>query len=144
MQANKWLSMLFLAALGGCGGGFVSVGLGTTFVDDESPFVFWAGSSNEDRVVDVNNKAFAFFADNGCLYDFQSERENRSFCLNPGGDTAQYGQLTVRIANIRAVNGTCIAALVDAVSARFIDIELDTAGREVVFVTAASPQFCVG
>jgi hypothetical protein len=142
MQFRKWLAMLPAAALAGCGGGFVSVGVGTTFVEGDSPFVFWAGSSNDDRVVDVNNKAFAFYADNGCLYNFQTDRENRAFCLNPRGDTAQYGLLTVRIANIRAVNGACIAALIDPATLHFIDIELDTTGREVVFISPLQPQFC--
>jgi hypothetical protein len=145
MQTGKWLATLLLTALalGGCGGGFVSIGVGTTFVDDTSPFIFWAGSSNEDRVVDVNNKAFAFYSDNGCLYDFQTDRENRGFCLNSNADTAQYGPLTVRIANIRAANGTCIAALIDPVTLHFIDIELDATGREVVFISPLLPQFCV-
>jgi hypothetical protein len=147
MQTGKWLATLLLAtsalALGGCGGGFVSIGVGTTFVDDASPFIFWAGSSNEDRVVDVNNKAFAFYSDNGCLYDFQTDRENRGFCLNSNADTAQYGSLMVRIANIRAANGTCIAALIDPVTLHFIDIELDAMGREVVFSSPLLPQFCV-
>lgn len=144
MRARKWLAMLLSTALAGCGGGFVSVGVGTTFVDNESPFVFWAGSINEDRVVDVNNKAFAFYADNGCLYNFQTDRENRAFCLVGRGDAAQYGLVAVRIANIRSVNGACIAALIDPVTAQLIDIELDTFGREVVFVSAVLPQFCVG
>lgn len=142
MQSGKWWAMIFLVLLGGCGGGFVSFGVGTTFVEDDSPFVFWAGSSNEDRVVDVNNKAFAFYADNGCLYDFQTDRENRGFCLNRGGDTAQYENVAIRITNIRAVNGTCIAALIDPATLRLLDIELDATGREVVFVSPLLPQFC--
>jgi hypothetical protein len=51
--------------------------------------------------------------------------------------------LTVRIANIRAANGTCIAALIDPVTLHFIDIELDATGREVVFISPLLPQFCV-
>jgi hypothetical protein len=48
----------------------------------------------------------------------------------------------VRIANIRAVNGACIAALIDPATLHFIDIELDTTGREVVFISPLQPQFC--
>ena len=144
MRPGKCLATLLLATLGGCGGGYVSVGIGSSFCDCDVPFVFWSGSANGDRVVDVNNKAFAFFADNGCLYNFQTDRENQAFCLTHAGDTAQYGPAFLRIANVRSIAGTCIAALLDAATGRFIDIELDTAGREVVFVTATIPQSCIG
>lgn len=142
MQIRTGAAALLMTALAGCGGSFVSVGIGASSFDDESPFVFFAGSRNGDRVVDANNKVFAFYADNGCLYNFFTDRENRAFCLNPGGDTAQYGAATVRIANILSVNGTCIAALIDPPTARLVDIEVDTAGREVVFVSQVLPQFC--
>jgi hypothetical protein len=48
----------------------------------------------------------------------------------------------VRIVNIRSVTGVCIAALIDEFTAHFIDIELDSFGREVVFITTLHPDFC--
>lgn len=143
MRLGKCLGALLLAVLGGCGGGFVSVGIGSFFYDNDVSFIVWSGSNNGDRVVDVNNRAFAFYNDSGCLYNFQTGRANQNFCLTAAGDTARYGGWVVRIANIRSVTGTCIAALIDPVTTHFIDIELDTAGRESVFVTALSPQFCI-
>lgn len=141
MQARKALATLLLAALTGCGGGFVSIGVGTFF--DDKTFIIWSGNDSSDRVVDANNHAFAFYTDSGCLYNFQTQRENSNFCLTTTGNTAQYGGLLVRITNIRAVTGVCITAMVDAATTRFIDIELDASGREIVSVTALQPQFCV-
>lgn len=132
MQLRMGFVTLMLAALTGCGGGG----------SNDQPFVIWAGNSNGDEVVDVNNHAFAFFADNGCLFNFQTGRENPSFCLTFAGDTALYGGLRVHIVNIRSVTGACIAALIDEATAHFIDIELDVFGREVVFITDLHPDFC--
>ena len=141
MQPRKALATLLLTALTGCGGGFVSIGVGT-FFDDET-FIIWSNNDSGDRVVDANNHAFAFYTNSGCLYNFQTRRENPNFCLTTTGNTAQYGGLLVRITNIRAVTGVCITAMVDAATTRFIDIELDASGREIVSVTALQPQFCV-
>lgn len=141
MQPRKALATLLLAALTGCGGGFVSVGIGTFSVDE--PFIVWTGNDSGDRIVDANNRVFAFYTDSGCLYNFQTRRQNPNFCLTATGNTAQYGGLLVRIANIRAVTGVCIAALVDGATARFIDIGIDAVGRETIIVTTLQPQLCI-
>jgi hypothetical protein len=140
MQLSKWCVVLLLAALTGCGGE-VSFGVGD-FSNDHR-FVIWAGNSNGDEVVDANNNAFAFFADNECLFNFQTERENTHFCLTPAGDTALYDGFLVRIANIRSVTGVCTAALLDGATGNFIAIGLDSFGREVVSITVLHPDFCV-
>lgn len=140
MGARTGLATLLLAALTGCGGGSVSVGLSAFSIDQ--PFVVWAGNSSHDQVVDANNDAFAFYADTGCLYNFRTGRENTHFCLTSARGIARYGQLFVRIVNVRSVTGTCIAALIDEASARFVDIEIDSFGREVVFITTLGPDFC--
>jgi hypothetical protein len=142
MRSGKVLATLLLAALTGCGGGYVSVGIGT-FFNDEPSFIVWAGNGNGDVVVDANNHVFAFYDDNGCLYNFQTRHENRNFCLTATGDTAQYGGVLVRIANVRAATGACVTALIDPVTARFVDIETDAFGRESVLVTSLQPQLCI-
>lgn len=141
MQLRMWFVALLLAALTGCGGG-ISVDVIAGPIDDRPHFVIWFGSSSGDQVVDANNNAFAFFADNGCLFNFQTGRENTSFCL-ASADTARYGGFRVRIVNVRSVTGACVAALIDEATAHFIDIELDSFGREVVFITAITPVFCI-
>ncbi|HEY0847366.1 MAG TPA: hypothetical protein VGE12_18500 [Noviherbaspirillum sp.] len=135
------MAALLMTALTGCGGAFVSVGVGT-FDDDTALFIFWTGNSSGDLVVDADNQGFAFYADTGCLYNFQTRRENRDFCLTAAGDAALYGNYLVRIANIRAVTGACVTALVDPVNGRFVDVVTDTFGREAVFTTPLLPQFC--
>lgn len=142
MRSGKALATLSLAALTACGGGSVSVGVGA-FFDDEPSFIFWAGNVSGDLVVDANNQVFAFYADNGCLYNFQTRRENPNFCLTATGDTAWYSGFLVRIANVRAVTGACVTALIDPVTAHFVDVEIDTFGREALFSTALLPQFCI-
>ena len=87
MRPGKALTTLLLAALTGCGGGSVSVGIGAFSVDEPS-FIFWTGNASGDLVVDANNQVFAFYADNGCLHNFQARRENPNFCLTATGDTA--------------------------------------------------------
>jgi hypothetical protein len=142
MRSGKALATLLLAVLTACGGGSVSVGVGA-FSDDEPSFIVWAGNYSGDLVVDANNQVFAFYADNGCLYNFQTRRENPHFCLTATGDAALYGGFLVRIANVRAVTGACVTALIDPVTAHFVDVEIDAFGREAVFVTSLHPQFCV-
>jgi len=140
MKSRTGIATLLLAALTGCGGG------GSSSFDDngsnEHPFVIWVGNSSRDQVVDANNHVFAFYADTGCLYNFQTGRENTSFCLTSAGDTALYGGFPIRIANVRSSTGACVAALIDPATARFIDIELDASAREVVFVTQFNADFC--
>ena len=142
MRPGKALVMLLLATLTGCGGGSVSVGVGASSIDEPS-FIVWTGNYSGDLVVDANNQVFAFYADNGCLYNFQSRRENPNFCLTATGDTAQYDGFLVSIANVRAVTGVCVTALIDPVTAHFVDVEIDAFGREAVFVTSLHPQLCV-
>lgn len=140
---TRW-AMLALATLTGCGG-YVSVGVsGGDFYDYyDDPFIFWRGNSSGDQVVDANNDAFAFYADNGCLHNFRTGRENRDFCLTSGGGTALYGGLAMRVVNIRSVAGTCITGLVNEATGNLIDIELDSLGREVVFITPLRPEPCI-
>jgi len=140
MRSKTGIALLLLAALTGCGGGSVSVDNGGGA--NEHPFVIWLGNSSQDQVIDANNHVFAFYADNGCLYNFQTGRENTSFCLTSAGDTALYGGFPVRIANVRSSTGVCVAALIDQTTGRFIDIELDALGREVVIVTQLNADFC--
>ena len=145
MDIRTRFAALALATLTGCGGGSLSIGLGAGYYDydyDEA-FVIWRGNSSGDLVVDANNDAFAFYADSGCLYNPRTGRENRDFCLTSSSGSARYGTLPVRIVNVRAVTGICIAALIDEATSNFIDIGLDAVGREVVFVTALRPDFCV-
>lgn len=136
MQSRMGFVTLLLAALTGCGG-YCCGG------SSDQLFVIWAGNSNGDQVVDANNHAFAFFNDNGCLYNFQTGRENRFFCLGSADDTTLYGGILVGIANIRSVTGVCVAALIDEATAHLIDIELDSFAREVVFITDLHPDFCL-
>jgi hypothetical protein len=137
MRSKLWIVTLLLAALTGCGGG------GGDSAPPPPPFVIWAGSSNGDHVVDANNHAFAFFADSGCLFNFQTGRENPNFCLTTAADTALYGPLRVRIANILSADGTCIAALLDEATGHFLDIELDSFGNEVAIITELHPVLCL-
>jgi hypothetical protein len=140
MKSRMGIAALLLAALTGCGGGSASVDVNPG--SPSHPFVIWVGNSSGDRVVDANDHVFAFYADSGCLYNFQTGRENTGFCLTSSGDTALYGGFPVRIANVHSAAGPCVAALIDEATAHFIDIELDASGREVVFVTAFHADFC--
>jgi hypothetical protein len=140
MKSGMGTAAFLLAALTGCGGGSASVDVNAG--SPAHPFVIWVGNSSGDQVVDANNHVFAFYADSGCLYNFQTGRENTSFCLTSSGDTALYGGFPIRIANVRSSTGPCVAALIDEATARFIDIELDAFGREVVLVTQLGANFC--
>jgi hypothetical protein len=139
MPLRKELLALLFSVLVGCGDGsfvFISNSAG-------AHFVFWSGNSNGSHVVDVNNKAFAFNADNGCLFNFQTGHDNPLFCLtSPTSGIALFGPLRVRVVNIRSQTGPCIAALVDEATACLIAIELDDFAREVVVVTKRLPVFC--
>jgi hypothetical protein len=138
----KVLSFL-LAALTGCGGGDTAP-VRVSDVPVARSFVIWVGNSSRDQVVDANNHVFAFYSDSGCLYNFQTGQENRSFCLTSAGDTALYGGFLARIANVHSSAGICVAVLIDDATGHFIDIELDSLGREVIFVTPLHADFCSG
>ena len=143
MKFKIGIATLLLAALAGCGGSDYSVAIGFGDFSIDHPFVIWDGNSNGDQVVDVNNNAFAFYADNGCLYNFRTGRENTQFCLTSGAGTAVYGGFRMRITNVHSVTGTCIAALIDESTGHFIDVKVDSFGKEVIFITALHPDFCV-
>lgn len=135
------IAALALAALASCGGGSVSLGVN---VDSGGlPFLLWTGNFNGDLILDADNQRFAFYSDDGCLHNYQTGRRNTAFCISSGGNLIIYQGVDIRIANIRSTEGTCIAALVDDVTARFIDIRLDETGRERVYTTAVQPDFCI-
>jgi hypothetical protein len=135
--------VLLSLLLAGCGGGEVDVGLGAESNPTSAhPFIIWTGNSSADRVVDVNNDAFAFYADTGCLFNFRTGLENSVFCLNVSRSNVRYGGLAMRVVNALSAAGTCISVLVEEATANFVDIELDAFGREVVFVTSVRPGFC--
>lgn len=142
MALKFGFALLVLAGLAGCGGGSTSVSIDDGPAPVRPTFIFWSGSSGGERVVDVNNDAFAFFNDSGCLYNYQTGRENQGFCLSASGDRVRYGVLAMRIVNVTSVTGTCIAALVEESTAQFVDIEVDAFGREVVAVTGLRPNPC--
>lgn len=140
MRAGYWIAALLLAALTACGGS-VSVGVG---VESRGlRLILWTGNVNGDLVLDADNEHFAFYSDNGCLYNYQTGRRNTSFCLTDEGDLIDYQGFLIRIVNIRSTAGTCVAALVEHASLRFIDIQLDASGRETVFVTRTEPALCI-
>lgn len=139
MRLRRWTAACMLVVLAACGGS-VSVGIG---VDSGGlRFVLWTGNFNGDRVVDADNQAYAFLSDNGCLYNFQTGRRNNAFCIVGGGSLVQYQGYAIRLANVRSTNGACVTALVDDVTLRFIDIDVDGSGREVVYLTPLQPVLC--
>ncbi|WP_147376868.1 hypothetical protein [Noviherbaspirillum saxi] len=142
MEAKNWVSPLALALLVGCGGGEISLGISGGSDRFVPTFLSWTGNSSGDQVVDVNNDAFAFYSDSGCLHNFRTGRENPDFCLSSRQGNVRYGRLSMRVVNALSTAGTCITVLVEESTANFVDIELDALGREVVFVTAARPGFC--
>lgn len=139
MRVRTWLMVLLLATVTGCGGGAGSVVVSTAFPGWS--FVFWDGNSSAEQVVDANNDAFAFVAETGCLFNYQTGRENPHFCLG-NGNRVFYGGLPMRVVNVRSVVGTCIAAIVDEATGQLIDIALNASGLEVVFLTQLHPALC--
>ena len=128
-----------LLALAGCGGSVsVTVGWGSVIPQ----FIFWEGNSSGTGVIDGNGHVFAFFADNGCLYNFHTGRENLAFCLIPGSDVVAYGAFRGQVVNVVSASGSCVAALVDSLTGNFSDIELDAYGRETVLSTQLHPALC--
>lgn len=140
MGARRWMTAFLLAALVSCGGGSVSVGVDTD--GGRLRFILWTGNINADRILDVDNQIFAFLIDNGCLYNFQTGRRNSSFCIVAGGNLIQYEGFRIRIVNIRSTTGACLSAFVEEATTRFIDIDVDAAGREVVFISPLQPVLC--
>lgn len=139
MRIRQWLTALLFASLASCGGS-VSVGIDVT--DGELHFIIWTGNFYGSRILDADSQEFAFFIDSGCLYNFQTGRQNSSFCIVSGGNIIQYKGVRLRIANIRSTNGACVSALVDDTMTRFINVELDGSDREVVFITSIQPVLC--
>lgn len=144
MATKKWISLLLLFPLFGCGGGEVGIGIG---VDAGSapashPFIVWTGNSSGDQIVDATNDVFAFYADTGCLFNFRTGLENRQFCLSTPQGNVRYGALPMRIVNALSTNGACISVLVEESTANFVNIEVDPYGREVVSITSVRPAPC--
>lgn len=132
---------IVLAMLAGCGGETtIWIGNGPVSVPVRGPFIAW-GSAGE-RVVDADNEAYAFHADDGCLYNFRTGRKNPDFCLTPGREAVRYGALRMRVATVLSEVDTCIATLVEESTGTLIDIELDAYRREVVAMTALRPSPC--
>jgi hypothetical protein len=127
-----------LAVLAGCGGG----GSDESGTQSIHPFLVWSGSSSGDQVIDGNNHVFAFYADSGCLYNFQTGRENTAFCLVSGGNVVTYGPFRGQVLNVLSSAGICVAAVVDAFTGNFANIEVDSFGREVVVTTPLRPTIC--
>lgn len=140
MRTRHWLAAVMLALLMSCGG---STSVGVNVDSGGLRLILWTGNFYGERILDADNQGFAFFIDTGCLYNYQTGRQNTSFCITSGGSLIQYQGFVLRIANIRLTNGVCASALVDETTARFIDIELDRWGREVVFITSLQPALCI-
>lgn len=141
MKKRMAAALTMLMALTGCGGG-VDIGIGIGTGGFRSFFLFWNGNDGGDRVIDANNSVFAFYADTGCLFNFQTGRENTAFCLVPGSNVVTYGPFQGQVLNIRSSAGTCVAALVDSRTGNFADVEVDAYGREVVLTTGLRPVLC--
>jgi hypothetical protein len=132
-------ALVMTLSLTGCGGGSDSGGDGRVAGPS---FLFWSGNSSGETVIDANNEAFAFYSDTGCLYNFQTGRENTAFCLLPGTNVVTYGPFRGQVLNVRASTGACVAALIDENTANFADIAIDSFGREVVALTQLRPVLC--
>lgn len=131
-------SLILAISLTGCGGGSDSGG----GFDEGPSFLFWSGSSSGDIVIDADNETYAFYSDTGCLYNFQTGRENTAFCLLPGSNLVAYGPFRGRVLNVRTSTGSCVAALIDENTGNFADIGLDSFGRELVLLTPLRPALC--
>jgi hypothetical protein len=138
MRIKAAVAICALAVLAGCGGG----GSDQTGTQSIHPFLLWSGSSSGDQVIDGNNDAFAFYADSGCLYNFQTGRENTAFCLVSSGNVVAYGPFRGQVLNVLSSTGVCVAAIIDAFTGNFADIEIDSFGREVVVITPLRPTIC--
>lgn len=141
MKISMTCSLIVAIALAGCGGGGGSSDEDDTL--DGNSFIFWNGSSSGDEVIDADNETFSFYSDSGCLYNFQTGRENTAFCLRPGSNLVSYGPFRGQVLNVRTSNGTCTAALIDETTGNFADIKVDSFGREVVSLTPFRPNLCL-
>lgn len=139
MKIRSMAAIYVLAMLAGCGGGGDGNDNSTPVTH---PFLIWSGSSSGDRVIDGNNHAFAFYADSGCLYNFQTGRENTAFCLVSSGNIVAYGPFRGQVLNVLSSVGVCVAALIDAFTGNFANVEIDQFGREVVVTTPLRPTLC--
>lgn len=136
MKLRFVAAIYVLVMLAGCGGGD---GNSTPVTH---PFLIWSGSSSGDQVIDGNNHVFSFYADSGCLYNFQTGRENTAFCLVSSGNTVAYGPFRGQVLNVLSSVGVCVAAVIDAFTGNFANIEIDQFGREVVVTTPLRPTLC--
>lgn len=141
MKLSIGCSLVLAISLAGCGGGGSDSNNDGNGVSGPA-FLFWSGSSRGDEVIDANSQIFAFYSDSGCLYNFQTGRENTAFCLRPGTNLVAYGPFRGEVLNVRASNGACVAALIDESTGNFADIEVDSFGREVVLLTPLRPDLC--
>lgn len=142
MKIRNAAAIYLLAALVGCGGGGGGGGDDGSSTPVIHPFLIWTGSSSSDQVIDGNNHVFAFYADSGCLYNFQTGRENTAFCLVSNGNVVAYGPFRGQVLNVLSSAGVCVAAVIDAFTGNFANIELDSFGREVVVTTQLQPTLC--
>lgn len=127
------------ALLAGCGGGYAEVDV----APPPPQFISWSGSAVATHVIDDLGHSFAFYSDNGCLYNFQTGAENSTFCLIPGTrNVVAYGPFRGEVVNVVVSDGTCQAAMIDQLSGNFVDIEVDGYGREVVTATQLRPTLC--
>lgn len=141
MKFGIGCSLVLAISLVGCGGGGSSSFDEDNGVDGHS-FLFWNGSSSRDEVIDADGEIFAFYSDSGCLYNFQTSRENTAFCLRPGSNLVAYGPFRGQVLNVRISTGACVAALIDVSTGNFADIKVDSFGREVVLLTQLRPILC--
>jgi len=137
------IAVLASLVLAGCGGGGTVEATVVTVAPPPPQFLFWAGSTGGSQVIDGGGRAFAFFADSGCLFNAQTGQENTAFCLAPGSNFVNYGAFHGQVANVLVSNGTCQAAIIDSSTGNFIDIQLDTFGREVILTTQLHPAICL-
>lgn len=139
MTIRNVVAVSVFAMLAGCGGGGGNDGDSRPVTQ---PFLIWSGNSSGDQVIDGSNRSFAFYADTGCLYNFQTGRENTVFCLVSDGNIVAYGPFRGQILNVLSSAATCVAAVIDALTGNFANIETDSFGREVVVTTQLRPAVC--
>lgn len=138
LRCTPWLPILLSLATVACGDGSVAVVWAPS-----AGLIVWVGNSRGDRVVDGRNQLFAFSAENRCLYNFQTGSINNAFCLLPGSGQVVYGPFRGEVLNVHAPDGSCVAALTDYTTGNFIDIAVDSYGREVVAATTRRPERCL-
>jgi hypothetical protein len=104
-------------------------------------FITWTGSANSQTVKDANNEDFAFYADTGCLYSYNTKTETSNFCLNnptdPSNASAQFAGLSVRVVSVKASAGGCIAQLATA-AGKLVDVYTDANGIQTAAESATA------